>query len=423
VDPGELARAYVLLALRCDRVLPGLVDSYTGPPGQRQQVAGESSPQPADLAATAARLRGALADTPMDEARRDFLDGQLGAVHGLMRRAAGIRVSYRAELRTYFGVTAARSNPDVLRQAHARLAEVLPGGGPLAARMEAHRGREEVPAELRGPVLRALSEELRALTRRELPLPGGEGVDYESAGDQPWSGLNRDLGGFRSRVVVNTETTRRFSELVRLVAHEAYPGHHVERCRARTELVDRRGWPEHSVFLVNTPRCVLSEGLAEVGLVAAAGPDWVRWAAGLLGPLGVRVDVELVSRVEEAFAVLRGVRQDAALMLHQSRASTDETVAYLRRWLLVGDRRARQMLRFPKHPMWRAYTTTYVEGARLVSAWLDARPPGQPALRRFGRLLDEPLTPAALRAELSAAGPTGAGTANGGPYDTEVNGG
>jgi hypothetical protein len=74
-------------------------------------------------------------------------------------------------------------------------------------------------------------------------------------------------------------------------------------------------------------------------------------------------------------------------------------VAYLQRWLLVDDTRARQMLKFLCSPLWRAYTSTYVEGYRLLRAWLDDRPAGVSLTERFGRLLDEPLIPAALRAE------------------------
>ncbi len=70
----------------------------------------------------------------------------------------------------------------------------------------------------------------------------------------------------------------------------------------------------------------------------------------------------------------------------------------LRRWLLVNDERARQMLRFLSSPLWRAYTSTYVEGYRLLRGWLDNRPARVSLTERFGRLLDEPLIPSALRA-------------------------
>jgi hypothetical protein len=71
--------------------------------------------------------------------------------------------------------------------------------------------------------------------------------------------------------------------------------------------------------------------------------------------------------------------------------------AFLRRWLLVDDQRARQMLGFLSSPLWRTYISTYVEGYRLLRAWLDARPAGVGLAERFTRLLDEPVIPSALR--------------------------
>jgi hypothetical protein len=54
------------------------------------------------------------------------------------------------------------------------------------------------------------------------------------------------------------------------------------------------------------------------------------------------------------------------------------------------------MLRFLSSPLWRAYTSTYVEGNRLLRGWLDDRPAEMSVVERFGRLLDEPLIPSAL---------------------------
>ena len=84
-------------------------------------------------------------------------------------------------------------------------------------------------------------------------------------------------------------------------------------------------------------------------------------------------------------------------MLHDEHRDVDEVTAFLKRWLLVDDQRARQMLRFLSSPLWRAYISTYVEGYRLLRGWLDARPAGVGVAGRFTRLLDEPLVPSTLR--------------------------
>ena len=62
-------------------------------------------------------------------------------------------------------------------------------------------------------------------------------------------------------------------------------------------------------------------------------------------------------------------------------------VAFLQRWLLTSPERARQSMRFLSSPLWRAYTSTYVEGYRLLRGWLDARPADVSLTARFGRLL------------------------------------
>ena len=97
------------------------------------------------------------------------------------------------------------------------------------------------------------------------------------------------------------------------------------------------------------------------------------------------------------------MRQNAAILLHDRGADPEDVVEYLRHWSLASEEQARQRLRFLTDPLWRAYTSTYVEGDRLLRPWLAARDPETTALQRFQRLLDEPLTPAMIRAELADA--------------------
>jgi len=216
--------------------------------------------------------------------------------------------------------------------------------------------------------------------------------------DKPWSGFNYYLGDYRSRVAVNADLKLQMSNLPRLVAHESYPGHHTEHCRKEAGLVERGGQGEQTIFLVNTPQCLMAEGLADLALHAAVGDGWGSWAAEIYADLGLRFDGQRAEAIADASAPLIDVRQDAALMLHDEHRDVDDVTAFLKRWLLVDDARARQMVRFLASPLWRAYISTYVEGYRLLRAWLDGRPAGISQVERFTRLLDEPLIPSALRA-------------------------
>ena len=407
MQPGTLIRDYLMLGLRFDRIEEGYVDAFTGDPELRRLVADEPAPEPAQLLRQAERLLAELPQVPRSSAgpggfteqRAAFIGAHLRALACAARKFAGEPVGFVQEVRDYFDVEIARGDSDRYRAAHARLDEVLGGSGPLAERMEAHRSAEEIPPQRLEECIHAFSSALRDRVRASYPLPDNETVVYEVVTDKPWSGFNYYEGDYRSRVAVNADLKQQMSNLPRLVAHESYPGHHTEHCRKEAGLVGGLGQDEQTIFLVNTPQCLMAEGLADLALYAAVGPGWGRWAAEIYADLGLRFDGERAEALSEASAALADVRQDAALMLHDEHRDADEVVAFLQRWLLVNDTRARQALRFLSSPLWRAYTSTYVEGYRLLRGWLDERPAGVGLTERFGRLLDEPLIPSALRAD------------------------
>jgi len=244
-----------------------------------------------------------------------------------------------------------------------------------------------------------MSSQLRDHVRTNFVLPASETVSYDIVTDKPWSGFNYYRRNSHSDVAINADLPHRLTQLPHLVAHESYPGHHTEHCRKEIGLVARDQHREHTIFLVNTPECLMAEGLADLGIKVTVGEGWGAWTEEILADLGMSADGELAQRVAKAAAPLNDVRQDAAILLHDKGREQDEVLDYLQRWSLVSRDRAQQSLRFLTHPLWRAYTSTYVEGHRLLSAWLDARPPAESMDARFCRLLDEPLTPGRVAAE------------------------
>ena len=398
MDATTVIREYLLLGLRFDRIEEGYVDSYTGDPALRAVVAAEPPPDPADLARQATRL---IAELPgaegLDGQRADYIAAHLRALASAGRKFAGEDIGFVQEVHDYFDVDISKGDPDKYREAHRKLDEALGGTGDLAERMQSYRSGEEIPPERLEECIHAFSSALRDKVRADLPLPDAETINYEIVTDKPWSGFNYYEGDYRSTVAVNADLKQQMSGLPRLVAHESYPGHHTEHCRKEFGLVAGKNQTEQTIFLVNTPQCLMAEGLADLALYAAIGPDWGQWATEIYADLGLRFDGERAVAVSNAAAALADVRQDAALMLHDEHRDVDDVVAFLRRWQLTTDARARQSLRFLSSPLWRAYTSTYVEGYRLLRAWLDARPADVSLIERFGRLLDEPLVPSALR--------------------------
>ncbi|MDQ3600099.1 MAG: DUF885 domain-containing protein, partial [Actinomycetota bacterium] len=328
----DAVREYLLLGLRFGRLVEGFVDAYTGDPALGRQVADEPRPDPAALARRARELRLELPGTALPEPRQQFLDSHLRALECSGRTLAGEAVGFVEEVEAYFEVRIVPGDPEAYRKAHDELDRLLPGPGPVAARLTAHRAGDEIPPDRLEPAVHALSSALRDRVRTTYGLPPQETVEYQVVGDKPWSGFNYYLGDFRSRVAINADLGHRMANLPHLVAHESYPGHHTEHCHKESGLVHRDGQAEQTIFLVNTPQCLMAEGLADLGLHAAVGAGWGPWAQEILADLGLRMDGELAERLEAAAVALLGVRQDAALMLHDRGADPEDVVAYLQRW-------------------------------------------------------------------------------------------
>ena len=392
----DFVNEYLLLGLAFDRLEEGFVDAYTGDPALRRKVENAPTPDPRDLSHIARRLRDELPGAALSDERARFLDVHLRALDCSARKFAGEDIGFVDEVEAYFDVRIAPGDEDAYRDAHRRLDALLPGQGSLTERMQAHRNSEVIPADRLAECVEAFSSALREKVRAVYPLPDTERVEYEVVGDKPWSGFNYYLGNYRSRVAINSDLEQTMAHLPRLIAHEAYPGHHTEHCRKEAGLV-AGGQAEQTLFLVNTPQCLMAEGLADLALEAIVGPGWGKWAQEIYADLGLRFDGELAEKLSEASEQLLPVRQDAALLLHDRGRSHDEVVEFLQRWSLASPDRARQSLRFLSSPLWRAYISTYVEGYRLLGGWLAQVPAGTERADRFRRLLDEPLVPSSLR--------------------------
>ncbi|HUI02678.1 MAG TPA: hypothetical protein VLZ77_03995 [Acidimicrobiales bacterium] len=404
VEPRGLVGSYLALGLGLGRHIDGLVDAYYGPPDLAARAAAAAPPGPDELVATARALVAALdAGSPLDgpggedagtggARRRRWLRAQAVGLLTTARRVAGEAVSYPDEVEACYGVRPAPVPVEQFEAAHRRLAEALPGAGPVRERLIAWRESHAVAPDLLRGAISSLLEDLRARTAHLVGLPPGEQVEFELVTDKPWSGFNTYLGGLRSRVAINTDLPVLSTTLAHLVAHEAYPGHHTEHCRKEVGLVRRRHWLEESIFLVGTPQCLVAEGLADLGLEVLLGPRPEAVVAAHLLPLGIRYDSDVVAATAQAGEMLGAVRSNAAWRLHAEGADPEVVVAEVARWGLLPEARAAKAVEFLLHPTWRAYVTCYSEGLRLCRRFVGGDP------SRFVSLVSDQLIPEDLAA-------------------------
>ena len=406
--PDAIAADYVLLVLRLDQHVPGLIDAYFGPASLKAQVDMESRWGPAALRDEAAALRERVDAEVAEPDRRTWLTAQLIALETQAAVLAGDPIAYEEHVSRAFDFAPRRVPEDVLDDAARLVDELLPGDGDLVARVEAWDARMEVPAERRSAVMDELMERFRGRAAELFGLPSGERLRVMYVRDQPWSAYNWYDGGLQSRVDVNTDLPTHLPGFAQTVAHETYPGHHLEHAWKEADLVER-GRVECSALTINTPECFISEGLADVGFDFVSPPDEradllaeMFEVAGIphgAGSVRRREAAEMATALLRARETLRTSRVNVALMLHADGVARDEALEYLVRAGRYPRNVAEKRLEFLEHPLWRTYIFVYSEGEALLREWLEAVPeadrPG-----RFARLLHEQLTPGTIREEL-----------------------
>ena len=406
--PDPIAEDYILLGLRLDQRIPGLVDGYFGPADLKARVDLEQLRSPARLRDDAVALTERVAHEVDDAERRDWLTAQLRALEAHAAGLAGEPLPYEELVARAMGFAPPRHDEAEFRDALAVLDARLPGTGAVNDRIAAWDRQLEIPVDRLLAVVDWLVGRFRERADRLFGLPAGEDLRVSLVTDQPWSGYNWFDGGRRSRVDINTDLPVRAPDLVHTVAHETYPGHHLEHAWKEADLVDRQARLEASILLINTPECPISEGLADLGTDFAAP---LAERADLLvelferAGLAVADDVARARETADLAVALAGPRQaigairgNAAFLRHADGRSHDEVLTYLQEVGGYTRELAAKRLEFIEHPLWKTYVFVYAEGEALLRTWLEAAPAPE-RVARFGRLLHEQVTPGRLLAE------------------------
>lgn len=409
LELDDLSRRYVELGFGLERHIEGTVDAYVGPPEIRDAVLNGPLPSPQDLLDRATSLLADVSSTELPPSRTDYLAAQVLALHTTCRKLNGEAIGYRDEVRLCFDIEAEKTPEAVYNDAIAALGDALPGDGDIAGRMIAWREQFEIPVETARLMIEIIANETRTRAAVFAPLPEVEGIEIAMVSNKPWSGYNWYLGECRSLIEINTDLPIQASRLLDLVSHEGYPGHHTEHAIKEQRLFREQGYGEHAIQLINTPECVLSEGIATLAEGIIFSPEEAAaWRQEHLYRMaGIDVDPTREMQIASAQRALKSVAGNAAILLHDEGVAEADVVDYFATYGLESPERAKHRLSFIADPLWRAYVFTYHVGYDLLGAWLDlpaeADEETDPFLRRqqrFARLLADQVTPSSIRAEV-----------------------
>jgi hypothetical protein len=398
LDP--LAAEYVKLQLAIGEKEEGYIDAYYGP--AEWQAAAKAAPRSlAELAFSAATLSSRIQAvsparmSPIERRRRDFLLANLTAARTRLRMLQGDKLSFADEAEGLFGY-----RPELKPLSHydgvlARIERLVPGAGPLPARLETLQSRLTIPRDKLDSVMRTAIAECRRRTVRHIDLPAQEKFTLEFVTNKSWSGYNYYQGNANSLIQINTDLPIRIGRAVDLGCHEGYPGHHVHNMLLEQKLARERGWVEYTLYPLYSPQSFIAEGSANYGIeLAFPGPERLAFETGTLYPIaGLPVSegpryLELLQATE----ALSGARFTIAREFLEGRMTREQAVAATEKYQLTSRARAEQSIKFTEQ--YRSYVINYGLGLDLVKSYIEAAGPSQEARwKAMERVLSEPTLP------------------------------
>ena len=173
--PDPIATDYLLLGLRLDQHIPGLVDAYYGPADTKARVDMEQLRAPSRLREDVASLADRVAREIDEQDRKEWLTAQLHALDAHALALAGEPLPYPEYVERCMGFAPRRHDAAVFDAAASAIDALLPGKGSVAERLEAWDHQLEVPVDrlpsagrvARRAVPRARSARFRTARGRE----------------------------------------------------------------------------------------------------------------------------------------------------------------------------------------------------------------------------------------------------------------
>jgi hypothetical protein len=269
-----IAERYVRLTLEFAQHQPSLVEGWFGPPewrpGPRRPVAQLRD----ELDALRAAMPASSTDA-VSEVRRRYLRQQVDALWVAGRRLAGESMQFIDEARAAFGdevanlvqvstCTLGEDTPE-RSAAYQALNERLSGRGPLHERYTSFRNTHAIAKERVLSTCAAAMEICRREVVQHIPIPNDASAEMVVAQGLGLQARASYAGGLASRVQIDPTGGLDLARLVWVVAHETYPGHHVQHVLAARDLVQSQKWHERALQPSFGTHLLVGEGAAEAG--------------------------------------------------------------------------------------------------------------------------------------------------------------
>ena len=270
---SKFGEDFLLLALRISKHIEGYVDFFYGQEKLRQTVSCESLTAPNTLLNDSNDLLKQLESQGFDKERTRYIEKLLIAMKTSIEILVGLPISVKDQISRLYDVSLQPVNESKLYDLKEELNNAYGRSGSLEERMKELRIRRKVAEsdvfDLFKNALKIVKNRTNELSPNFLPKDETIIIDFvgkKKENEVKWSYYNWYLGNYTSRIEVNPSYDIYWSSLLSAAAHEGYPGHHTEFAVKEQYLFRELSQFEHSILLLNSPKIIISEGIANLAI-------------------------------------------------------------------------------------------------------------------------------------------------------------
>jgi len=392
---------FLVLPLRIDKHNKGYVDFYIGPKKLRKIVDNESLTSPNKLLSDCKALQKDLFKQGYNKKRERYIEKILTAMRTSIELLNGVEMSIKDQFLKLYDVALQPANESGLKNLKREYDKAYGGPGSLEERLEKLRIKRRVPEEM---VFEFFKRALQITEKRTKELfinllPENEQIlldlTKEKNNDKiKWTCYEWYLGNYNSRIEVNPKFNMYWTTLLRYSAHEGYPGHHTEFSVKERILYRELNQFEHSILLLNSPKLIISEGIADLAInMLFSYRDQVEIGLNEFCP-----DVSKEDSLETMIAQYK-VRNKSALFWYNfayhaliDNYTDEELISYGKNFEIFGDDDLRNQIKRFNDLAYSKNAFTYNLGMNIIKK----RYGELPSVKDFRNLLINPILPSDL---------------------------
>lgn len=392
----KFGKEYLLLALRMGKLIEGFVDAYYGPPELSDLVDNEKPFSPNTLLESCKNLQNQLDEQNFIEDRIKFLRKTLGAIETSLSVILGKEIPFLEKIFKIYDIKPELFDDSEFYKLHAELDSIFKGSGALSDRLNDFRVKHKLSINNLENIFKKVNKKIREKTYEAFPdlFPNEEEISIDFVNDKPWGAYNWYQGKFKSRIDINIDIPLDCIRVLRLLTHEAYPGHHTEHVLKEQKLYIEQKRFENSILLILAPESVISEGIGNTAAdVLFSDYEKGSFILNELCHEPSNLDLDLIISYYRSQGKMLKIFNNIAIHAHEDGWLDDELIKYALDFNLVPEEYIKQQLKFIRHPLWSSYVFNYVYGEILIKEKFGKRPSPQ----NFKKLLVNSILPSDLR--------------------------